>query len=89
MRQCERVRSEKNVTNVISVLENEYLNPFSATLDPNELYNLSSGMKKEDGVEPLLNVWENGKVLADEFFSKRISSSEIKFHEPLQRVEVP
>ena len=74
---------------LVDVLENEYLNPFSASVDENELYNLSSGIRKENGVEELLEIQSNGKVLADEFLGKPILTSDINFHEPLQKVKVP
>ena len=58
-------------------------------LDQNELYNRSSGMPKEHGVEALIDMQNNGKIIAGKFLEKRILTSEIKFHEPLPRVEVP
>ena len=74
---------------MVDVLENEYLNPFSASTDENELYNLSSGIRKENGVEELLEIQSNGNILADEFLKKHILISDINFHEPLQKVKVP
>ena len=77
-------RSEKNVSNLI-----EFSKMNTLTLDQNELYYLSSGFQKEDGVEALVNIWHNGKIIADEFLEKRILSSEKKFHDPLTRIKVP
>ena len=48
-RNSEILKSEENVANVIHVLNNEYLNPFDVTLDKDKLFNLSSGVVKEDG----------------------------------------
>ena len=44
-------------------------------------------MKKE--VEDLLNIWDNGKVQADEFSEKRIYSKDISFHQSFKSNEVP
>ena len=89
LRSNEISKSEKHVSSLLDVLENEYLNPFSVSIDENELYNLSSGLKKENGVEELLEIQSNGKNLADEFLEKRILTSDINFHEPLRKVKVP
>ena len=89
LRPCEISKSERNVANVVEILENEYLNPFSVSLYQNELYNLSSGMSKEDGVEALIDMQNNGKIIAEKFLEKRILTSEKKFHDPLPRVKVP
>ena len=71
------------------VLEAEYLNPFDVELDKNELYNLSSGVLLRKDVEDLLNIWDNGKVQADEFSEKRIFSKDTPFHRPIKRKKVP
>ena len=89
LRPCEISKSERNVANVVNILENEYLNPFSVSLDQIELYKLSSGMPKEDGVEALLDMQNNGKMIAEKFLEKRILTSEKKFHDPLPRIKVP
>ena len=52
-------KSEKHVSSLVDLLENEYLNAFSASIDENELYNLSSGIGKENGVEELLEIQSN------------------------------
>ena len=41
LRSSEISKSEKHVLSLVDVLENEYLNPFSASIDENELDNLS------------------------------------------------
>ena len=51
LRTSEIEKSELNVSNIIDVLENEYINPFSFNLDIGHLYNLSSEVPKESGVE--------------------------------------
>ena len=56
LRSSEISKSEKHVSSLVDVLENEYLTPFSASIDENELYNLRSGTRKENGVEELLEI---------------------------------
>ena len=40
----------------MEVLENEYFNPFGVSIDQQELYNLSSGTRKENSVQALLHI---------------------------------
>ena len=89
LRLSEIDRSERNVKKIINVLENEYLNPFSPDLDVDQLYNLSSGVLKEDGVKELLMIEESGSVAAREFLEKRLLTSEVDFHDPIPRVKIP
>ena len=89
MRPSEIQKSEKHVSKVINVLEDEYLNPFGLGLDPTELYNLSSGVPKEDGVKELLEINQSGNAAANEFLANRILTSEKKFHDPITRVKIP
>ena len=86
---AEIASSEQHVRNVVSVLEAEYLNPFDVGLDKNELYNLSSGIPLRKEVEDLLNIWDNGKVRADEFSEKQIFYKDTPFHQPIERNKVP
>jgi len=89
LRDSEIKKSEKIVSDIINVMENEYLNPFSPLLEEDKLYNLSSGCCKEEGVDELLNIYEAGKVMANEFLTNRILSSREKFHEPIRKKKIP
>ena len=53
------------------------------------MYNLSSGIPKESGVEKLLLIEESGSIAAREFLEKRILTSEVNFHDPMRRVKTP
>ena len=44
LRPSQILTSEKMVTKVIEVLQEEYINPFSVLVDKEQLYNLSSGV---------------------------------------------
>ena len=70
-------------------MEAKYLNPFGIGQDKNELYNLSSGIPLKKDVEDLLNIWNNGKVLADEFSEKQIVFKDIPFHHLVKRNKIP
>ena len=69
-------------------MENEYIDPFSLNLDIGQLYNLSSGVPKESGVEELLLIEESGSIAATEFLEKRILNK-VNFNDPIRRVETP
>ena len=43
LRPSQILRSEEMVKNVVSILSNEYTNPFGSDLDKYQLFNLSSG----------------------------------------------
>lgn len=77
------------MSDIINVMENEYLNPFSPLLKEDKLYNLSSGCCKNEDVDELLDIYEAGKVMADEILANRILSNRDKFHEPLRKKKVP
>ena len=43
LRPLQILRSEEIVKNVVSILSNEYINPFGSDLDKYQLFNLTSG----------------------------------------------
>ena len=79
LRISEIEKTERNVREIIDVLENEYINPFSLYLDIGQLHNLSSGDPKESGVEEVLLIEESGSIAATEFLEKPILTSEVNF----------
>ena len=86
LRKSEIKKEEKKIKDVIDILQNEYLNPFVIPdLDPNELFNLSSGVPLQSGAEELLNIWNQGKELAEEFWSDRLLSTKIPFQDPVNK----
>ena len=56
LRYTEISNTERNVGRVMDVLENEYFNPFGVSIDQQELYNLSSGTRKENSVQALQHI---------------------------------
>ena len=89
LRESEIKKSEHIVSSIINVLETECLNPFSPLLDEDKLYNISSGVYKEEGVDELLAVYEVGKSMANEFKANGILSDQKAFHNPIPRKKVP
>ena len=53
------------------------------------MYNISSGMPLKEQVDILLDICDNGKILADEFSEKRNFSKDIPSNEPLKRNKIP
>ena len=80
-------RSEEMVKNVVSVLSNEYINPFGSDLDKDQLFNLSSSAPIDDSnaVEQILNIRKVGKDNFSEFKKNRLSSKLVKFRDPIKR----
>ena len=90
MRPSQIIRSEKQVKSVVRVLEEEYLNQFSVTLDKSNLYNLSSGVaiENEEVVREILNINAKGRELLQEFIDSRYKSNYKAFHDPIPKCNV-
>ena len=69
LRPSQILRSEKMVKNVVSLLNNKYINPFDSDLDKDQLFNLSLGAPINDinAVEQILNIRKVGKDNYNEF----------------------
>ena len=79
-------KSEERVNNVVTVLQEEYINPFNENLDKNTLYDLSSGTPiPEDVAEKLLLLPDDGRRMAEEFLKERLLSNNVSFHERIKR----
>ena len=85
LRQKEIKKSEKQVTKVIDVLENNYWSPFNVFFEDAEVYNLSSGQKFEGDSQKLLDIKNQGKLLMDIFMEDRIQSNRTPFHDPITK----
>ena len=56
---------------------------------PLELFNLSSGESVDaELTNRILNVWEDGKQMRDEFIETRLHNNSKKFHDPLKRCTI-
>ena len=81
------LRSEKLVTSVTEVLQEDYLNPFSSLSDVQQSYNISSDVPVKDSsqVPQLLNVRNTGIEVRDCFVQDRLVSGVTSFHSPIKR----
>ena len=78
------MKSENFVEKITKVMTMEYLNPFDVKLDPENLYNLSSGAPVEASLaEEILSV----KQLGEDFVDKRVRKTTLKIHDPISRNE--
>ena len=61
--------------------KNIYGQKFSNEIKQNKLVNLSSGIRLSvDIVENILNMFENGKIIANQFYKELLLSKKMKFH---------
>ena len=75
------ILTENLVGSTINVLINKYLNHFDESMDPNYLFNLSSGeLVPNDLANNILNIHNERTMLADDFINKRINSNGVSFH---------
>ena len=69
---------------ITKVMMMEYLNPFDVKLDPENLYNLSSGVPvKASLAEEILSVKQLGEECYKDFVDKRIRKTTLKIHDPI------
>ena len=89
LRPSQILGSEKMVTCVIEVLSEEYLNPFSVSLDEN-LCNLSSGVPVEDELANKISCTEQkGSAIYRCFANEKLLAGGTEnFHDPLPRNKV-
>ena len=75
------IKSEDTVSRLVKILVNDYINPFSDTLEATELFNLSSGFAVEDGLaDKILNIIDVGKLLPETFRIERLIQHKTSFH---------
>ena len=67
------LKSESRKSNVVTVLENEFANPFDIALDRTMLINLSSGLVMETPTK-LQNLQQGGIIISKRFSSRMTST---------------
>ncbi len=86
LRPSQILKSESFCTRIVTVLKEEYINPFDSDLEKNLLYNLSSGMPiSEDISGEILNTLHEGEMLYKKFVTERLVSKDVLFHDPIPR----
>ena len=88
LRPSQIIKSEKLVTKVVSILENEYINPFGFR-EKDELINISSGLSLPEEIsEVVLFLYSQGSALADCFAKERIMTDRLLFHNAISRYNI-
>ena len=78
------MKSENFVEKITKVMTMEYLNPFDVKLDPENLYNLSSGVPVVASLaEERLYVRQLGEECYKDFVYKRIRKTTLKIYDPI------
>ena len=73
---------EKIVAETVRILEEEYLNPFGATLEESCLYNLSSGEAlPADIADGITKCYSKRLELMQAFIGRLLENGEQKFHD--------
>lgn len=84
MRPKQVVNSELRITEVIDVIENQYINPFGLDINKDKLINISSGTSWPQNVaNEVLNQLEQEKGLTEDFRENRIFNLNTKSHKPI------
>ena len=81
------MKSENFVEKITKVMTMEYRNPFDVKLDPENLYNLSSGIPVEASLAEILSVKQLGKECYKDSVDNRIRKTTLKIHDPITRNE--
>ena len=80
---------EKNVAETVRVLEEEYLNPFGATLEESCLYNLSSGEPlPADIADGITKCYSKRLELMQAFTGRLLENGEQMFHDLIARNQI-
>ena len=85
LRPSQILQSERFVSRIIEVLKEKYVNPFDVNIPREKLVNLSSSVALLDQIAAEIlstrSVGEDG----EKFCLERLESSEVKFHDPINR----
>ena len=80
------LKTEKMAKKVMKVLKEEYVNPFGAELDKQELYNLSSGVPLPGDIsDQILAIRDAGKTAFTAFVEERLVDKSVPFHDSISR----
>ena len=81
-------KHEKAVQNILGVLKNDFLSPFSSQLDPEKLYNIASGKPASAEVQKcLLGVYTRGTDQMNEFIERLNGIGDKHLFIPIERVK--
>ena len=85
LRKSEIVRSEQRVANMIDIMTNTFINPFSFDFDNDKLFNIASGCPLVDeAASCLLGIKERGEILYCSFRTRLSGTNEKNFWDPIK-----
>ena len=81
------LKSNELAYRIVTVLSEDYINPFGVKIDQTKLVNLCSGSPVSDELaDEILSILENGRKLYSKYKNRRLSSCpEEDFHKPITR----
>ena len=83
-----RIPNDNADLNKVIVMIQETINPFDVNLDPEKLYNISTGLAAMDSTQLfLLNVFKNGKNERKKFIEE-CSQNSLRFEKPIKRQKI-
>ena len=89
LRSSQIINSEDKVSWLVQILDNDYVNPVSVTLEETKLFSLGSGVAVEDDLaDKTLNIIEVGESLSKTFRNGRLIQPNIPFHEPIKEIRL-
>ena len=85
LRTSEIVRSERRITNMIDILTNTFINPFSLDLDNDRLFNIASGCPiADEAASYLLGIEGRGQVSYSSFRLRLSGESKTNIWDPIK-----
>ena len=89
LRSSQIINSEDKVSWLVQILDNDYVNPVSVTLEETKLFSLGSGVAVEDDLtDKTLNIIDVGESLSKTFRNGRLIQPNIPFHEPIKEIRL-
>ena len=89
LRSSQIINSEEKVSWLVQILDNDYVNPVSVTLEETKLFSLGSGVAVEDDLaDKTLNIIDVGESLSKTFRNGRLIQPNIPFHEPIKEIRL-
>jgi hypothetical protein len=86
LRPTQILNSEKMISKVIDVIENEYINPFGSNIEKGKLINISSGTSLEESIAiEIVTQMQKGGNLAETFNQERLKDKTTLFHQSIAK----
>ena len=83
LRRSQVIKTESKIQNAVSVLSNEYINPFELDIDMDGVANLSSGVVNKDF--NISKLYSDGEAEFKEFVTSRLHTGRAQFNSTIPR----